>query len=83
MNFQLATIVNTTSDLTMSSREIADLTSKRHPDVKRDIVNMFEQLKGDVSNFARTYFDKQSDFMVCANGVHPPTERSDVRMLLP
>ena len=55
MNFQLATIVNTTSDLTMSSREIADLTSKRHPDVKRDIVNMLEQLKGDVSNFARTY----------------------------
>lgn len=60
MNFQLATIVNTTSDLTMSSREIADLTSKRHPDVKRDIVNMLEQLKGDVSSFARTYFDSQN-----------------------
>ncbi len=60
MNFQLATIVNTTSDLTMSSREIADLTNKRHPDVKRDIVNMLEQLKGDVSSFARTYFDSQN-----------------------
>lgn len=42
---------------TMSSREIAELTGKRHPDIKRDIEVMFEQLNLDVSNFAHNYFD--------------------------
>lgn len=41
----------------MSSREIAELTSKRHPDVKRDILAMLEALGGDVSSFARIYRD--------------------------
>jgi phage regulator Rha-like protein len=42
---------------TMSSREIADLTGKRHPDVKRDIQTMARDLGEDVSMFARIYFD--------------------------
>ncbi|SER29623.1 Phage antirepressor protein YoqD, KilAC domain [Rosenbergiella nectarea] len=46
--------------LTMTSREIAEVTSKRHPDVKRDIEVMFEQLQEDVSKFARIYSDSMN-----------------------
>ena len=42
---------------TMSSREIADLTGKRHPDVKRDIQSMAKDLQEDVSSFAHIYLD--------------------------
>lgn len=42
---------------TMSSREIANLTGKRHPDVKRDIQTMAAELKVNVSNFAHIYLD--------------------------
>jgi phage regulator Rha-like protein len=42
---------------TMSSREIANLTGKRHPDVKRDIQIMSAELKINVSSFAHIYFD--------------------------
>lgn len=45
---------------TMSSREIAEITGKRHPDVKRDIVSMLSDLKEDVSGFAHIYFDSRS-----------------------
>lgn len=41
----------------MSSREIAELTGKRHPDVKRDIQSMAKDLQEDVSSFARIYLD--------------------------
>lgn len=41
----------------MSSREIAELTGKRHPDVKRDIQTMVRDLKEDVSSFAHIYLD--------------------------
>lgn len=44
----------------MSSREIAALTGKRHPDVKRDIQAMAQDLGEDVSSFARIYFDTQN-----------------------
>ncbi|HEN3396999.1 TPA: phage antirepressor KilAC domain-containing protein [Yersinia enterocolitica] len=54
--------------LTMSSREIAEVTDKRHPDVKRDIEVMFEQLQGDASKFARIYSDsmnrKQTEYVL-------------------
>ena len=43
--------------ISMSSREIAELTGKRHPDVKRDIHTMSEDLNEDVSIFARIYTD--------------------------
>lgn len=45
---------------TMSSREIAELTGKRHSDVKRDISVMAEQLNLDVSNFAQIYIDQSN-----------------------
>jgi phage antirepressor YoqD-like protein len=44
----------------MSSREISELTGKRHPDVKRDIVSMLSDLKIDVSSFAHIYLDAQN-----------------------
>lgn len=47
-------------ELRMSSLEIAKLTDKRHPDVKRDIEVMSEGLEGDVSKFAHTYKDSQN-----------------------
>lgn len=50
-------IMTTGKCLTMTSRDIADLTGKRHPDVKRDIEVMIIQLQEDVSKFARTYQD--------------------------
>ena len=43
----------------MSSREISELTGKRHPDVKRDIHSMLRDLKVDVSSFAHIYQDSQ------------------------
>lgn len=46
--------------LTMTSREIAEVTGKRHSDVKRDIEVMFEQLQEDVSKFARIYTDSMN-----------------------
>lgn len=45
---------------TMSSREIAELTGKRHPDVKRDIKVLLEQLEVDASKFAHSYLDAQN-----------------------
>lgn len=44
-------------DLTMSSREIAELTGKRHGDVMRDIRQMFEALGEDQRRFASMYRD--------------------------
>jgi phage regulator Rha-like protein len=41
----------------MSSREIAELTGKRHKNAKRGIFSMFEVLEVDQLNFARIYFD--------------------------
>ncbi|WP_145518674.1 phage antirepressor KilAC domain-containing protein [Yersinia mollaretii] len=48
------------SVVTMSSREVAELTGKRHTDVKRDIEVMMLQLNEDVSKFAHTYLDSMN-----------------------
>lgn len=45
---------------TMSSREIASLTGKRHNNVKRDITAMLADLKEDVLSFEHIYLDGQN-----------------------
>ncbi|ELI8400342.1 TPA: phage antirepressor KilAC domain-containing protein [Yersinia enterocolitica] len=59
----MTTVVGTPvskSVVTMSSREVAELTGKRHTDVKRDIEVMMAQLNEDVSKFAHTYLDSMN-----------------------
>lgn len=45
---------------TMSSREIANVTGKRHNNVKRDIVSMLTDLEEDVLSFEHIYLDGQN-----------------------
>ncbi len=55
-----SSVIGATQSMTrqvMSSREIAELTGKRHPDVKRDIQSMVRDLREDVSSFAHIYQD--------------------------
>jgi len=54
----LTLIVN--NDVKMSSREIASLCEKRHPDVRRDTRKMLVSLELGVSSFAHTYKDAQN-----------------------
>lgn len=53
--------------LTMSSREIAELTGKNHADVLRDIRNMLDVLKKDASSFAGIYQDAYGRDKPCFN----------------
>lgn len=46
--------------VTMSSREIAELTEKRHDHVKRDIENMLAELKQDIPSFGGIYLDSMN-----------------------
>ena len=46
--------------LTMTSREIAELTGKLHQDVLRDTRNMLDQLEIGASNFAASYLSEQN-----------------------
>ena len=48
------------SRTTMSSREIANVTGKRHANVKRDIASMLKELKLDVLSFEHIYLDGQN-----------------------
>lgn len=54
--------------VTMSSREIAELTGKQHQHVKRDIEKMLVDLQEDASKFGRIYFDsmnrQQSEYLL-------------------
>lgn len=50
-------IANNHHAVTMSSREIAELTGKEHKNVKRDIENMLSDLGEDALSFERIYFD--------------------------
>ncbi|MEZ5630603.1 MAG: Rha family transcriptional regulator [Burkholderiaceae bacterium] len=58
MNF----LTTTNQPITMSSREIAELTGKNHADVMRDIRRMLAELypEGGVSKFADTHINPQN-----------------------
>lgn len=49
-----------TTAASMSSREIAELTKKKHSNVKRDIENILGELKKDVLSFERIYQDSMN-----------------------
>ena len=53
-------VAKANAEITMSSREIADLTEKRHPDVKRDIDRMLSELQEDARKFAHIYLDSMN-----------------------
>lgn len=52
---------------TMSSREIAERTGKRHADVMRDIRSMLEQLGATERSFASSYTDSTGRSLPCFN----------------
>lgn len=52
--------MSTNQEPTMSSREIAELTSKQHGHVKRDVEKMFEDLEIDATKFGCIYFDSMN-----------------------
>jgi len=62
------TILNTNAVLTMTSREIAELTGKRHDNVCMDIKKMLLELGEDVLNFQDIYIDAmnraQSEYLL-------------------
>ena len=54
------TLAGSNQQQTMSSREIAELTGKKHFHVKRDIEVMLIDLSEDASRFGRIYFDSMN-----------------------
>lgn len=53
-------IVKLEQSLTMSTREIAELTGKQHQHVKRDTEVMFTELEKDTSSFGHIYLDSMN-----------------------
>lgn len=58
-------IIKSDKEATMSSREIATLTGKRHDQVMRDIRNMLEQLKVGAHTYEDTYLSEQNKELPC------------------
>ena len=63
----MSNIIQLHAPLTMTSREIAELTDKNHADVLRDIRNMLDVLKKDASSFAGIYQDAYGRDKPCFN----------------
>lgn len=57
--------INTSSTLTMSSREIAELTKKSHGHVMRDIKAMLKGIGLDQSSFGSVYEDAKGEDRAC------------------
>ena len=60
-------VINTQAGATMDSREIAELTGKRHDQVMRDIRNMLYQLEVGAHSFEGTYLSEQNKELPCFN----------------
>lgn len=64
----MSNIIASASQATMSSREIAELTGKRHDNVKADIRNMLKELERDHLGFQGIYLDamnrKQTEYLL-------------------
>lgn len=60
--------VSVSNPVSMSSREVSDLTGKQHQHVKRDIENMLKDLHEDASRFGHIYHDsmnrQQSEYLL-------------------
>ncbi|ELE3278949.1 Rha family transcriptional regulator, partial [Salmonella enterica subsp. enterica serovar Tucson] len=56
----MSDLMNVHHELTMSSREIAELTGKQHKNVKRDIEKMLSDLQEDALRFEHIYLDVQN-----------------------
>lgn len=59
--------ITETNTLTMSSREIAKLTGKRHDHVIRDIEKMLDDVKIDRPKFGGVYLDAKGEKRKCYN----------------
>lgn len=61
------------NDVTIDSREIAELTNKNHSDVCRDIRNQLKQMNIGESNFASSYISQQNKSVNCFRLNHEQT----------
>ena len=67
MTNSIALLATQSSEMTMSSLEIAKLTGKEHKNVLRDIRTMLEELEIDQLRFERSYLSAQNKQMPCFN----------------
>lgn len=71
-------LVKMSKDLTMSSREIAELCRKRHDHVVVDVEKMFSELGINAPEFSGTYKTSQGNRLVAVLGKELPGEDKNV-----